>query len=670
MRRPDGEGMFAAAIEEGARGVARHKERWVARRRRPRTVAALSVAALVVVAVACSDDDDNASNVTSAATAGPGTTTPASATSPATTLPSTSSTPSSGTTDETGTTPLTISKGERRPEDPPNPVQGGTLVYGLEADTANPWAPYRTSCATSCLAVLRGISDSLFGADPNGQLAPILAESVEHNADYTQWTIHIRDGITFTDGTPLDGAAVKFNIDTCRASPLTAAAYTPIDHVEATGQDVNVFIRGGPWVALPGYFGYGSCGFMFSPQWLGSLPDVPQRSPQSPVYDAALAATPANGDAQKPVGLGAFKYESYAPGNGNAFKAVRNPDYWRGPNGITGEQLPYLDGIDYVVVVDEDSRSNSVRSGDVDIMMTSMGDTISTFLDDDQFEVNSSTRFGETAYVIINVASGATDPEGKNAASPLLNVDCRRALAGAVDKDRVNQERSAGLSPPANGPFPPGSPGYLDDTGYPKYDVATAQAEMDKCLAALGTDHIEFSFNTTNDPFNVESNSLVVSMWTDAFGDKVKATISTFEQGQYVGLALTGAFQALGARGYSGSDPDQQRLWWQSASAAPIGQLALNAGRITDPTIDAALNIIKSNPDPAARKAAAEDVNRQFGAQAYYLWGSWVLWGIISQPYVHGVQANKLPDGSEGIGLAYAGLHNINQMWCDGGKCE
>ena len=38
---------------------------------------------------------------------------------------------------------------ERAPKDPPNPVQGGTLVYGLEADTANPWAPYRCSCATS-----------------------------------------------------------------------------------------------------------------------------------------------------------------------------------------------------------------------------------------------------------------------------------------------------------------------------------------------------------------------------------------------------------------------------------------------------------------------------------------------------------------------------------------
>ena len=46
-----------------------------------------------------------------------------------------------------------------------------------------------------------------------------------------------------------------------------------------------------------------------------------------------------------------------------------------------------------------------------------------------------------------------------------------------------------------------------------------------------------------------------------------------------------------------------------------------------------------------------------------------MLWGIISQPYVNGVQANELPDGQEGIGLAFAGLHNINQIWCDDGNC-
>jgi peptide/nickel transport system substrate-binding protein len=302
--------------------------------------------------------------------------------------------------------------------------------------------------------------------------------------------------------------------------------------------------------------------------------------------------------------------------------------------------------------------------------MTANGDTLSQFLDDESFKVDSSGKFGDTVYIMLNTATGAQDPEGKNANSPLLNLDCRKALAGAIDKDRWTQERYAGLVPPANGPFPPGSVGYLKDSGLPKFDVATAQADMDKCLAALKTDHIEFAYNTTNDPFNVESNQLVEAMWTDAFGDKVKVTTTPIEQGQYIGLALVGSFQALGWRSHFGSDPDQQRVWWQSAGASPIGQLALNFGRFTDPVIDKSFDTIKSNPDPAARKAAAEDINKEFGAKVWNIWLAWVLWAIIQQPYVNGVQDNKLPDGTDGIGLAFLGLHNINQMWCDNGKCE
>ena len=96
-------------------------------------------------------------------------------------------------------------------------MKGGTLVFGLEADTANGWAPYRASYATSGYIPLSAISDSLFAVTDEGETYPLLVESVDHNDDYTEWTLHIREGIRFHDGTPLDGAAVKFNIDANRA---------------------------------------------------------------------------------------------------------------------------------------------------------------------------------------------------------------------------------------------------------------------------------------------------------------------------------------------------------------------------------------------------------------------------------------------------------------------
>lgn len=576
----------------------------------------------------------------------------------------------SGRIDAGSEPPDSAGAGENHVGDEGEPVPGGDLVYGLEADSANGWAPYRTSCATACYVLFSAVSDPLFTATDAGEIAPMLAESWEANEDYTVWTFNIREGVTFHDGTPLDGAAVAFNIESCMGSSLTGAALTQIDSVEGEGQTVTVNLNT-PNVVLPRGFTERQCAYMFSPDWLKTLADLPQRTEGSRVYDEALAAEPADGDPTQPVGLGAFVFESYSPGNGNSFKLVRNEDYWRGPNGVTGENLPYLDSLEGVVSVDIDSRSNSLESGEFDLIHSSNVDSIAQFLDDGELEVSSSSRYGDTNYIMFNVAEGDADPDGVNADSPLLNVHCRRALAFATDQQRLLDERSAGLGSVANGPFTPDMIGYLEDSGYPSYDPDEAQIEMDQCLSELGTESIEFSFNTTNDPFNVETNTLMISMWTDAFGDAVNATIEPIEQGQYIGLALVGTFNAFGWRNHGGIDPDTQNYWWNSASAAPIGALALNFNRFQDPDIDAQLEILRTNPDPAARTAAAEEINRIFGEQVYNLWTSWAIWGIIAQPFVNGVETNAIPGSDEaGIGLAFSGRHQMSQLWCDEGVCE
>ena len=171
---------------------------------------------------------------------------------------------------------------------------------------------------------------------------------------------------------------------------------------------------------------------------------------------------------------------------------------------------------------------------------------------------------------------------------------------------------------------------------------------MDQCLADLGTESIEFTFNTTNDPFNVETTALVQAMWQEAFGDQVKVTITPIEQGQFIGLALNGTFNVQQWRNHAGLDADQQRNWWQKASVSPIGTVGVNFGRFQDDIIEEALATIKSNPDPAARKEAAETINKRFGEQVYNWWWSWTLWGVITGPYVNGVETNTLPDGTQG----------------------
>ena len=99
-------------------------------------------------------------------------------------------------------------------------------------------------------------------------------------------------------------------------------------------------------------------------------------------------------------------------------------------------------------------------------MHTSNPDEIAAFFEDDGFESHVSDTFGETNYLMLNVAEGTNpttgkplDPQGTNADSPLLHLSCRKALAHAIDAERYNEERNAGLAKVANGPFPEGSIG-------------------------------------------------------------------------------------------------------------------------------------------------------------------------------------------------------------------
>lgn len=567
------------------------------------------------------------------------------------------------------------------------PVRGGRLVYGVEADSANPWAHYAVSCAIACDMIQRSISDGLFMTDTDGQIQPNLVETAEASDDGTVWTMTIREGISFHDGTPLDGAAVKYNIDACRFSPLTGPSFIGLSEVEAEGQTVTM-TYGAPEALGPRFLRSEGCGFMFSPAWMSTLANNPLNNAPF-VTEEQQAELDLSGDPAAPVGVGPFVFESYTPGNGNSFIATRNEDYWRGdgPNSLTGEGLPYLDEIEFIVAVDIQGRSNGLQAGQFDIVHTANADEIAKFEGDDEFVLLQANDFGETSHILVNSATGLNptvafvrgvdevdmDPGGLNDTNPFVHLSCRKALAHAIDRDRVAVERGAGIVTPANGPFPPGSIGYLEDSGYPEFDIDQAVADFETCKADHGTTPVAFSFNTTNDAFNVETNELIASMWNDAFGDEVDVSIAPIEQGQYIGLALAGVFQLQGWRNHGGVDPTEQWYWWNSATANPIDpaipELALNFGRFQDAEMDAQYNIIRQSSDPAERQAAAEEVNRLFGKNVWNFWTTWTLWGIIANPRVQSITSGTFADGTPAMPVI-AGKHQFAEIWCTDGDCQ
>jgi len=462
----------------------------------------------------------------------------------------------------------------------------------------------------------------------DGNYYPYLLESIEPNEDFTVWTLVVRQGIKFHDGTDLNADAVAFNLINQSQSVLVGPAVQPIadNGIVSDGAYTVTVTMDTPWPAFPTYLN-SQLGYMGSPAWI----------------QAATAANDA-GDPSlltQPVGTGPFKYESYESGDNGRLTATRFEDYWRGdgPNSVTGEGLPYLDAIEVRFTPDSSARSQALLAGDIDMLQTSNGieiddlegqDGIAVTILDNPFEI-------ETTYTLIN-----NMPEVNGAPNPMADIRVRRALALATDNQVLSDARTAGRFPPANGPFPPGVIGHLDDSGYPAYDPDAARALVDEVAAEQGSP-VAISYKTTNDPFNLTTAELLQQMWEDV---GFQVSIDQIPQGEFIGQALAGNFQAFGWRNHAGVDPDQQFVWWSSTTTQGI---ALNFGRIISDDVDSLLNTIRTATDPDERQGAAEDLNRLFAENVFDAWNNWVYWGLAHADNVYNVAGESIPGAPEGV---------------------
>ena len=76
------------------------------------------------------------------------------------------------------------------------------MIYAVESETASGWCLPEAQLAISGIQVARAIYDTLVQPDASGEMAPMLAESVEPNDTFDEWTILLRQGVTFHDGSP------------------------------------------------------------------------------------------------------------------------------------------------------------------------------------------------------------------------------------------------------------------------------------------------------------------------------------------------------------------------------------------------------------------------------------------------------------------------------------
>ena len=241
----------------------------------------------------------------------------------------------------------------------------------------------------------------------------------------------------------------------------------------------------------------------------------------------------------------------------------------------------------------------------------------------------------------------------------------RCALANAYDTQAVIDQIGAGVQPIANGPFSPGQVGYLEDTGFP---LAQDMAKAQELIADYKAEHpgalnVDCRPRRTDEPDHRPVPAAVLRRRPAS----TRCSIRPDRAGRvHPRPRCSGDFQAFQWRNHGGVDLDAQYIWWHSSTALPVGQLALNFGRIKDDVIDEALDANRGETDPAKKQELAETVNRRFGEQCYNLWGA-----------VHRVGSPRQPDGARHrrhaaavgqprrAGRGIAGSFNVASVWVE-----
>lgn len=497
---------------------------------------------------------------------------------------------------------------------PPQP--GGKLAYGLVAETDG-WDPAVARWAASGFQVAQAIYDRLGAFDENYEVKPFLAESIEHNADFTEWRLGVRPDVQFHNGAPVDAAAIVTNLETFRNGALTRSAMENISSIVASEDGSEVIISmSRPWSTYPLQF-TAQIGNIAEPTTLGA----------------------GNQGMLDPIGSGPFKFGDWQ--SGSKLTVTKNQDYWR-------DGLPYLDEIEFQVVTDNQARRAALTSGGVDMAQFFDVDSITEFTNDTSGEfrvISDPNGESEEALIMLNAM-----------AEPFDNPDARRALALATDVPATTEFIGAGLKP-ATGPIAPESRWYTEGVGNPAYNLEEAKKLVDKVKADTGS----FSFTLTGVPV-VETQRLAQYLQQNWAAAGMDVQLADTEQATLINLAVSGEFQALTWRHFGAAHPDGEYVWTHGKNAKPVGEISLNFARNTDEELDAALDKARETDDFEEQKAQYAIWQKRLAETNPYLWIYHVEPIVVAGANVHDVTRATLPDGEQQLDIVSV-VHPVAQIW-------
>lgn len=388
---------------------------------------------------------------------------------------------------------------------------------------------------------------------------PMMAESFTSGDGGATFTLKLRPGLTFSDGSALDAAAVKFNWDR-QKDPASGTQYrAEVSMIASTAVADPTTLAVTMVEPVPNY---ASVVTTSSLNWIAS--------------PAALQAGQQAFDA-KPIGAGPYTLQSWV--RGGAVELVRNPRYWDAPK-------PYLDRITVTTSSDAAQRYNSVISGGIDVAVESswvnLAKAKQAGFPTDRVELNGGQ------YLAMNTRR-----------APFDDVRARQAVAAALDPNAANQATYRGEAQLVSTLFREGSP-YYADTALRTPDKDRAQRLFDE-LAAEGK---PVSFTFTSFPTS-ESRSIAESVQA-----QLAAFRNTKVEIKIVDLAETGALHAshdfdvmISSAFFRDPDPRLYNVFHGGSDS--------NMAGIDDAELNAALETGRTATAPQDRRAAYATVQRR-----------------------------------------------------------
>ncbi|MFB0927417.1 MAG: ABC transporter substrate-binding protein [Acidimicrobiales bacterium] len=487
-----------------------------------------------------------------------------------------------------------------------DPVFGGTLRYALEADVdgLNP-----VSSALSAPGLLMGVAvfDTLAVFDDADQWQPYLAESFTPNNDFTVWTMKLRAGVSFHDGTPLNAAAIAVNFGTVLKDPLVGLAVRPfynLDNPIEIVDDLTVrFNLSGANASWP-TSQTGQLGMVASPAWL----------------EAALLDPTLN---QAPVGTGPFVFESRS--EDSVTRMVRNETWWNGD--------VYLDAVEFVTVTDPDTRNDLLFQGEIQALQTTNAASVDDLRNEEGLQ-NLIDDSGDESFIMVN-----------SAGTPFDDIRARKALTFATPRQNYIDLIGLGIQQPADQMFTPASPYYNADV--------QQEADQPELVADLVASYCgEFPDNCTDGKIDMEfqwSGPSVVQTriaelldegWSVGFNVKFQE----LPQDAHIQEVAFGVFDVVSWRQFGAANPADDRVWIECAT---IGGLSLNWPRFCDEDRDAILNELALATTVEARQPLLAELSEKIQQDYLYVFMLHTLWDHSFAENVRGMCGHKTPSGDD-----------------------